>query len=516
MADIKVLYVEDAKSSGGSLRQALKENSAGISAVFLGGAFDCLDEIAEEGADVVVACIELGDLPGYELSSLIKSCEATQHMPVILWGMAGSKVDPYWHNASLCDAYYSDAQTRDAKGIKDIVESIQGLVEESRKKGFEKEKSKGLVVTRPDYSSSKSVDSARKLIEELLLEKAAAALARRMSSKIDDRQEMLDIFFAGAQKSVEADLVGLLVLSNNPNNTASWGAFQSREGSKLTTAHLNRMVEKLTLQLELKKEPQIESRGQFGATSKDIKDARDKEVAKDKELGSIQVVPIAENGQTMGAVVVASKERNAFSDQALAYGEFLGRELRPTVRLILAQEAISDLISREAYRASIDSLTGLYNLEFLVGFLQQQLLFSFRQRLPVAVAIVDIDGFSKVNGDFGYEFGDGALMTIANRLLNITRSSDLIARYGGDQFAVVLPNTDVVGARVLAEKVRTEVENIDFAADNVQGGKSPKMTVSVGCASFNMEDLNPETILRDAKVALRRAKDDGRNRIASL
>lgn len=521
MADIKVLYVEDAKSSGGSLRQALKENNAGISAVFLGGAFDCLDEIAEEGADAVVACIELGDLPGYELASLIKSCEATQYMPVILWGMAGSKVDPYWHNASLCDAYYSDAQTRDAKGIRDIVESIQGLVEESRKKGFEKEKSRGLVVTRPEYSSSKAVDSARKLIEELLLEKAASALARRMSSKIDDRQEMLDIFFAGAQKSVEADLIGLLVLSHNPNNTASWGAFQSRDGSKLTTTHLTRMVERLTLQLELKKEPQIESRGQFSvsATPKDAKDSKDskeKESAKDKELGSIQVVPIAENGQTMGAVVVASKERNAFSDQALAYGEFLGRELRPTVRLILAQEAISDLISREAYRASIDSLTGLYNLEFLVGFLQQQLLFSFRQRLPVAVAIVDIDGFSKVNGDFGYEFGDGALMTIANRLLNITRSSDLIARYGGDQFAVVLPNTDVVGARVLAEKVRTEVENIDFAADNVQGGKTPKMTVSVGCASFNMEDLNPETILRDAKVALRRAKDDGRNRIASL
>lgn len=518
MPDIKVLYVEDAKSSGGALRQALKENKAGISAVFLGGAFDCLDEIAENGADAVVACIELGDLPGYELSCLIKSSELTRNMPVILWGMTGSKVDPYWQSASLCDAYYSDAQTKDAKGIKNIVESIQGLVEESRKKGFDKDKSRGLVVTRPDYSSSKAVDSGKKLIEELLLEKSSASLAAQMSSRIDDRQEMLDIFFAEAKKSIEADLLGLLVLSNSPNSS-NWGAFESREGSKLTNVHLKRMVEKLTLQLELKKEPEIESRGEFTVLKEagiEKESGKEKESAKDKELGSIQVVPIAENGHTMGALVVASKDRNAFSDQALAFGEFLGRQLRSTVRLILAQEAINDLISREAYRASIDSLTGLYNLEFLVGFLQQQLLFSFRQRLPVAVAIVDIDGFSKVNADYGFEFGDGALMTIANRLLNITRSSDLIARYGGDQFAVVLPNTDVVGARVLAEKVRTEVENTDFAADNVQGGKSPRMTVSVGCASFNMEDLNPETILRDAKVALRRAKDDGRNRIASL
>jgi diguanylate cyclase (GGDEF)-like protein len=84
----------------------------------------------------------------------------------------------------------------------------------------------------------------------------------------------------------------------------------------------------------------------------------------------------------------------------------------------------------------------------------------------------------------------------------------LIARYGGDEFAVVLPNTDVAGARILAEKVRTEVEQLGF----VKGGrKGPHVTVSVGCSHFNMEDLNPETILRDAKLALQKAKEAGRN-----
>ncbi|MBS1994380.1 MAG: GGDEF domain-containing protein [Cyanobacteria bacterium SZAS LIN-3] len=169
--------------------------------------------------------------------------------------------------------------------------------------------------------------------------------------------------------------------------------------------------------------------------------------------------------------------------------------------------------SRETYRAAIDSLTGLYNLEFLVGFLQQQLLFSFRQRLPVGMVIVDIDNFAAINQMYGYEFGDSVLTTMANRLLNVTRSSDLLARYGGDQFAVVLPNTDVAGAKVLAEKVRGEIEVLDFSHENDRRG--PKITVSVGCACFNMEDLNPETILRDAKVALRSAKEAGRNRIAT-
>ena len=191
----------------------------------------------------------------------------------------------------------------------------------------------------------------------------------------------------------------------------------------------------------------------------------------------------------------------------------LTQELKPVVQLLLAKQEIEVLHSRETYRAAIDSLTGLYNLEFLVGFLQQQLLFSYRQRLPVGMVIVDIDNFALINQNHGYEFGDSVLTTVANRLLNVTRSSDLLARYGGDQFAVVLPNTDVAGAKVLAEKVRGEIEVIDFSHENDRRG--PKITVSVGCACFNMEDLNPETILRDAKVALRSAKEAGRNRIAT-
>jgi len=125
------------------------------------------------------------------------------------------------------------------------------------------------------------------------------------------------------------------------------------------------------------------------------------------------------------------------------------------------------------------------------------------------MAIIDIDNFAELNDEFGYEVGDVVISTIANRLLNITRSSDLIARYGGDEFAVVLPNTEIAGVKVLAEKVRVEVEQLGFGKGS--GRKGPHVTVSVGCAHFNMEDLNPETILRDAKLALQKAKEAGRN-----
>jgi diguanylate cyclase (GGDEF)-like protein len=122
---------------------------------------------------------------------------------------------------------------------------------------------------------------------------------------------------------------------------------------------------------------------------------------------------------------------------------------------------------------------------------------------------MDVDNFETINVERGHEVGDVILSGIANRLLNITRASDLVARYGGDEFAIVLPNTDVAGAKVLAEKVRLEIQQMEFEKGAAR--KGVHVSVSIGCSQFNMEDLNPETILSDAKIALQRAKKAGRN-----
>jgi diguanylate cyclase (GGDEF)-like protein len=104
------------------------------------------------------------------------------------------------------------------------------------------------------------------------------------------------------------------------------------------------------------------------------------------------------------------------------------------------------------------------------------------------------------------------LQKLASKLVNTTRSSDLLARYGADEFAIVLPNTDLSGAKVLAEKLRQEIEQLNIVEGRPD--KSPRITVSIGCAQFDMKDLNPETILRDAKYALQQAKESGRNRVS--
>jgi diguanylate cyclase (GGDEF)-like protein len=297
-------------------------------------------------------------------------------------------------------------------------------------------------------------------------------------------------------KLFEPDLIGLIVADlNNP-----WASFKFN--TEVSKEAYDEVVQKIATGLNISSKFNVELRGV------DLNEGG----GGAKTLPRFELLPVGSEKQGMGALVFGSADKAAFTPSARAFMALLTQELKPVVQLLLAKQEIEVLHSRETYRAAIDSLTGLYNLEFLVGFLQQQLLFSFRQRLPVGMVIVDIDKFSAINQEYGYEFGDSILTIVANRLLNVTRSSDLLARYGGDQFAVVLPNTDVAGSKVLAEKVRCEIEVIDFGEE--LGRKGPRVTVSVGCACFNMEDLNPETILRDAKIALRTAKEGGRNRIA--
>jgi diguanylate cyclase (GGDEF)-like protein len=510
-ADIKVLYVEDSRSSNAPLREALKNEGLTIS--FCGGGFDALDELSIDGADIVVASTSLGDLNGFQVASLIKSSENTEQLPVVLLEDKHAAIDDFWNKPARCDLFVSVDDLKDPKGV---AESIKALAEAARNEGWERKRGTSVLVPTQGFSSNRLMESYSSLLDDLLLERMVNRLARKLTAMVEPRTQFLDAFFELVGKLFKPEVTGLVVADlSNP-----WACL-SFTGNTSKAAY-DQVVEQTLAHLNIGNNLSIEARGynQSGQAEDANGDGeKAKAAAKSggqkaiENFGTFEVLTVGSEKQGLGALVFGTSEAGGFSSSAKAFMTLLTHELKPVIQLLLAKQEIEVLHSREQYRAAIDSLTGLYNLEFLVGFLQQQLLFSFRQRLPVGMVIIDLDNFSTINQDYGYEFGDSVLTTVANRLLNITRSSDLLARYGGDQFAVVLPNTDEAGARVLAEKVRTEIEVLDFSQENAR--RAPKVTVSVGCACFNMEDLNPETILRDAKVALRVAKDAGRNRIAT-
>lgn len=162
--------------------------------------------------------------------------------------------------------------------------------------------------------------------------------------------------------------------------------------------------------------------------------------------------------------------------------------------------------------AFTDSLTGAYNRRFLMKHLPREYERSRRHQHPLAALVCDLDHFKLVNDGYGHAAGDAVLQEVTRRMTETLRSSDWVVRAGGEEFVVVLPETDLEGAAIVAEKIRTEV-----AAHPVPAGTaSVPMTVSVGYAAVTTdEELDRygfDELLRTADARLYDAKLDGRNR----
>ncbi len=167
-----------------------------------------------------------------------------------------------------------------------------------------------------------------------------------------------------------------------------------------------------------------------------------------------------------------------------------------------------NMVLRE--RSMVDELTGLYNRRFFERSLAYELERFRRYAHPIGVLLFDIDFFKKVNDAFGHAVGDMALRRVSEVAKQTVRTADLIARHGGEEFAALLPETNLDGAAVTAERLRKAVAEAFVEADKTK----VQVTVSVGVGSIQGEcDKDAGEIVRVVDAALYRAKESGRNRV---
>ncbi|MBW8772281.1 MAG: diguanylate cyclase [Gemmatimonadetes bacterium] len=168
----------------------------------------------------------------------------------------------------------------------------------------------------------------------------------------------------------------------------------------------------------------------------------------------------------------------------------------------------------ELERLSVtDGLTGLPNRRHLDGELERELQRHERHKRALAVLMLDVDRFKNLNDTYGHPAGDAVLRKLARILEENTRKGDTVARFGGEEFMVILPETPAAGALHLAEKIRAAIEEHRF----VIGGDSTTVpvTASIGLARFPEHGTTPETLVMVADEALYRSKQGGRNRVTT-
>ncbi len=170
-------------------------------------------------------------------------------------------------------------------------------------------------------------------------------------------------------------------------------------------------------------------------------------------------------------------------------------------------------VTQSIEMAVTDSLTGLHNRRYLDSHLQTLFDRAVARRRPLSIMIVDLDRFKSINDTYGHDGGDDVLREFARRLRQNMRGIDLICRFGGEEFVIVMPDTEGAVAAKVAERIRAEIARTPFSVG--RQGNPVEITISVGVSSVKRQDDSVAALLKRADLALYEAKKNGRNRVVA-
>ncbi len=198
------------------------------------------------------------------------------------------------------------------------------------------------------------------------------------------------------------------------------------------------------------------------------------------------------------------------------HGEPFSRDEEDLLEYLAGQAVVSienaSLHETVERQAVTDELTGLANVRAFASILDREIERSRRYGAPLALVMVDLDNFKHVNDTYGHQQGDEVLAHVAWVLRDVSRELDTVARYGGEELAVVLPQTDAEGAALLAERMRESIEALYIP--QVGGSGTLSVTASFGVASLPESALDRSELIAAADAALYAAKGGGKNRVA--
>ncbi len=219
-------------------------------------------------------------------------------------------------------------------------------------------------------------------------------------------------------------------------------------------------------------------------------------------------VPIRIQDRIIGVINLADKhDGSAFTDEDLKIIQSLATQAAVAIDRNMLQTKIEELKKLSA----TDQLTGLPNRRYGFERLKDELARSKRGGHELSILMLDLDGFKRCNDRLGHLFGDDVLIKTAKTLLLSVRSMDVVARYGGDEFLIILPETSKRVAAQIAERIRAAVDGLAIYPESADMGR--RLSVSIGLASYPGQADTIEALLSNADTALYLAKKNGKNRV---
>lgn len=226
----------------------------------------------------------------------------------------------------------------------------------------------------------------------------------------------------------------------------------------------------------------------------------------DKKIG---IFPLISEGKLLGSIVTKSTD-NILSAKEISYLEQLTNQTATTI-------SRANVYAEILKHATLDALTGFNNRRQLEERIKQEVSSAKRQKRNLCAIMTDVDFFKSANDTYGHAVGDLVLKTIARVIKMQLRDYDIAGRYGGEEFSIILPYTNLSEAQMVAERLRKAVEKTKIDISKVNSDVTEKnigVTISLGVAEYSPDD-DENTLLQKADKALYKAKENGRNRVES-
>lgn len=413
-------------------------------------------EICEnDKIDVVLLDVMMPDMDGFEACRILKGDPATAHIPVIMV----TALDEIADRVRGLEAGADDFLTKPVNDLQ-LMTRVRSLVR---------------LKMLTDELRLRAATTREIGIEELLGNRLSAEERQPKVLLIDETASSANAIAAMLKREVELDIA-------NDHHAA---VFQAAEGAYecvvISTAKAEFDPLRLCSQL--------------------------------RSLDRTRLLPI---------VLIAAADEDARVIRGLELGvndylvrpvdrqELLAR-LRTQVRRKRYNDRLRMSVTETIEMAVTDPLTGLHNRRYLDSHLKTLFDRSMARRRPLSVMITDLDRFKKINDTFGHDGGDAVLREFAARLRKNVRGIDLACRFGGEEFVVVMPDTEASVAKMVAERIRSEIEKHPFTID--AEGNAINVTISIGVSSLRHGQDSVDALVKRADIALYEAKASGRNRV---
>ncbi len=227
-----------------------------------------------------------------------------------------------------------------------------------------------------------------------------------------------------------------------------------------------------------------------------------KSILKIIQLKSFLAVPLVARGQVIGSLCIHQCDRSRkFVEKEIEFAKRVASEASVAV-------LNADLFAKVEHQAQRDSLTNIYNHAYFQTALHHEVERAKRTKSDLAVIMIDLDHLKSINDKFGHSAGDEAIVLVSGKLQQCLRQMDIVARYGGDEFAVLLPETNLEAAEIIAKRI------LDTLNRTVHPQWGP-LSASIGVSGTPHETKNKEQILKAADDTMYISKKEGRNRVTS-